>query len=205
MAAAAVAAGTALGLAKEELASSDPDFWLEKAGDAIKDRRNADGLAALEKARALAPQPHQQRLIAQYERMLSPGAVEPGPVAAKAASELDGLLAKVAADSSAGLARRVSALAALDRARTLSPEPHQVRLIAQYYRKFGEMKKFLELSDDLIKLYPNDADLWVTRAEAAFADGRKALGLEALSRAEGLGPGPSQKKLIADLREAAAK
>lgn len=93
-----------------------------------------------------------------------------------------------------------AALAALERARAQSPQPHQLRSIAQRYFMLRDYGKFLEVFDPVIAAYPNDGALWLSCAEAAFSLGRRDKGLEALARAEALSPDPGQKRLIAGLR-----
>lgn len=133
--ASAVAAGRELGLeGAAEVAASDPDFWIKKAGTAVAARNKPEGMAALARARAM------------------------------------------------------------------SPQPHQLRSIAQYYFMFREMGKFLEMFDALTAAYPRDADLWLARAEALFTEGRREDSLAAVARAEKLTPNASQARQIAGWR-----
>ena len=58
----------------------------------------------------------------------------------------------------------------------------------------------LELSEALIAAYPEDADLWLARADAAMQTGQKAKALDALARAERLALDARQRRYLAQLR-----
>lgn len=98
-----------------------------------------------------------------------------------------------------------AALAALSRARELSPLPYQLRLIGQYYFLLRETAPFLELFDALAKAYPKDVDLRLSRAEALFDAGRLDECRRAVALAEGLGPDEGQRRQIAGWRARLAK
>jgi len=105
---------------------------------------------------------------------------------------------KAQAALSAG--RNADADTALEKARGLSPPPHELRRIGQYYMSLKEPAKFLAVSDALAAVYPQDADLWRMRAEAALVTGDAVKSLAALSRAESLQPDAVQLKYIRHLR-----
>lgn len=115
-----------------------------------------------------------------------------------ASSDPEHWIAKAEAAAVAG--STAAALSALARARAASPQPHQLRSVAQRYFLLGEYGKFLEVFEPLIAAYPADGALWLSCAESAFSTGRKEKGLEALARAEALSPDPGQKRLIAGMR-----
>lgn len=127
-------------------------------------------------------------------------------VAAGAALGLEGAEQVAASDpehwirKAAAAGDPAAALAALERARARSPQPHQLRSIAQRYFILRDYGKFLEVFDPLIAAYPDDGALWLSCAEAAFSLGRRDKALAALARAEALSPDPGQKRLIAGLR-----
>lgn len=133
-------------------------------------------------------------------------AVQASAVAAAAALGLEGAEQVSASDPEHWIKKAeaagdpAAALAALGRARAQSPQPHQLRSIAQQYFMLRDYGKFLEVFDPLIAAYPRDADLWLSCAEAAFSLGRRDKALEALGRAEALSPNEGQKRLIAGLR-----
>lgn len=109
------------------------------------------------------------------------------------------------AEAAAAAGRPADALSALERARTLTPRPHQLRSIAQRYFILREHERFLEVFEPLAAAYPGDGDLWLSCAESALSTGRREKGLEALARAEALSPSPGQRRLIAGLRARFAK
>ncbi len=135
--AAAVAAGKELGLeGAAEVAAADPDYWIRKAGEAIAARRKPEGMAALARAREMAPQPHQLRSIAQYYFMLQ----EPGkfleliePLTAAYPRDVDLWLSRAEALFLGG--RKAESLAAVARAETLAPNASQVSQIAGWRRR----------------------------------------------------------------------
>lgn len=93
-----------------------------------------------------------------------------------------------------------AALAALSRALSMSPRPHQLRLIGQYYLMLRESGEFLKMFDALAAAYPRDVDFRLSRAEALFETGRREESLAALARAEKMSPNEAQTKLIAKWR-----
>ncbi|MDD5303020.1 MAG: hypothetical protein PHS14_07905 [Elusimicrobia bacterium] len=103
------------------------------------------------------------------------------------------------AERAAAAGNKPEGVAALGRARAMSPQPHQLRSIAQYYFLFHEYGKFLELFDALSAAYPKDPDLWLSCAEASFSLGNQEAGRAALARAEKLGPDAGQRRHIASL------
>jgi tetratricopeptide (TPR) repeat protein len=115
-----------------------------------------------------------------------------------AASDADYWLKKAEAALAAGRNRESSA--ALDRARALSPQAAQLRLIGQDYFLLREPEKFLEMFGALTEAYPGDVDLWLSGAKASFMTGRKEAGLAALARAEKLAPDAAQAREISALR-----
>lgn len=104
------------------------------------------------------------------------------------------------AEAAAVVGSTAAALSALGRARGASPQPHQLRSIAQQYFLLHEYGKFLDVFDPLIAAYPSDAALWLSCAESAFYTGKRGKGLEALARAEALSPDAGQDRLIKGLR-----
>ncbi len=115
------------------------------------------------------------------------------------ASDPDHWIKKAGAEIAAR--NKPGALSALDRARRMSPQPHQLRLIGQYYFLLHETGKFLEMFDALAAEYPRDVDLRLSRAEALFAAGRKEESLADVARAEAMSPSASQARLIAKWRK----
>ncbi len=96
---------------------------------------------------------------------------------------------------------RPEGVAALDRVMTLSPAPYQVRLVGQYYRMLHAQDKFLDMAGALTKLFPDDADTWLSIAEDALLAGRRQQGVDALDHAEKLTLSAQQAKLVADWRK----
>ncbi|MBI3554150.1 MAG: hypothetical protein HY077_16760 [Elusimicrobia bacterium] len=96
---------------------------------------------------------------------------------------------------------RGAALSALDRAAAQSPRPPELRYIAQLYRRLHAAEKFLKMSDSLRTLYPDDAELWLDRAEAETETGRKEGALASLARARALKPGAAELRRIERLEE----
>lgn len=93
--------------------------------------------------------------------------------------------------------RKADALASLDKAREANPPRHELRRVGQFYLLLKEPARFLLTSDALAAAYPDDVDLWVSRAEAAFGTGDDVKGVHALDRAEKLRPGEPEKRIIA--------
>jgi tetratricopeptide (TPR) repeat protein len=164
------------------------------------DERRGSELLKAAAARAAGPERDDLRAsAAAASRAL--GFQEDAAVAsssAAAVSDPESLVREAEAAAAAG--RADAGLAALGRALALSPQPHQLLRVSQCYRRFGRRAKVFELSDALVKAYPADADVWLMRAESAFATGRKDAGRDALARAEGLNPGPAQRRLIESWR-----
>jgi tetratricopeptide (TPR) repeat protein len=136
--AAAVAVGKELGLEEAaEVAASDPDFWIKKAGTAVAARNKPEGMAALARARAMAPQPHQLRSIAQYYFMFQ----EMGKFlemfdALTAAYPRDADLWLARAEALFTLGRKEESRAAVARAEKLAPNSSQARQIAGWRVRF---------------------------------------------------------------------
>jgi tetratricopeptide (TPR) repeat protein len=100
------------------------------------------------------------------------------------------------AEKAAAAGRKEDGRGALGRALALSPQPHQLRRAAQYYRMLGDLDRVFDLSGALVKSYPGEADMWLMRAEGAFATAHVDAGQDALRRAEKLNPDPFQRKQI---------
>jgi len=100
------------------------------------------------------------------------------------------------AGSAVAMRSKPEAMAALAKALALTPQPHQLRLIGQYYSRLEENGAFLEVFDRLAAAYPRDVDLRLSHAEALFALGRKDEALAAVAQAEKLGPSDQQRLTI---------
>lgn len=194
----AQALAEALGLDAAKVADLRCENWLEKAEAALASGRRADAEAALHRAEALYPSDEQKRRIGQYSARAAALPAERGPAPSADGGGAETWVAKAEAAEKAG--DKKAGVLALDRAMTLSPEPQQLRRIAQYYRLFKETGKYLAMSDALAKAYPNDAELWLMRAEALLMTGRREEGLKALEAAERLGPAADRREWLQTLR-----
>lgn len=100
------------------------------------------------------------------------------------------------AGAAVAMRNKSEALAALAKALAMSPQPHQLRLIGQYYLRLEETGPFLDMFDTLAAAYPHDVDLRLSRAEALFTKGRAKEALADVARAETMSPSKQQKLLI---------
>jgi tetratricopeptide (TPR) repeat protein len=134
--ASAAAAGKELGLGGEgEVSGGDPEHWLEKAEAARASGNKSEGLAALDRARTLAPRPDQLRRIGQsYRQFHETGRFLALSEELSAAYPLDVDLWLARAEASFTTGRRADGLAALTRAEALTPDPAQRRQIASWRR-----------------------------------------------------------------------
>ncbi len=137
--ASAVAAGKALGLGEAtDVAASDAETWIKKAEAAVAAGKKSEGTAALDRARELSPQPYQLRAIGQYYLMLG----EPAKfleladaLAAAYPEDIDTWILR--AEASLSLGRKQDGLAALARAKTLSPTAKQEQHISNLLTMAG--------------------------------------------------------------------
>ena len=60
----------------------------------------------------------------------------------------------------------------MERAVALKPGPLELRRAVELYRELGEHSRAADLLDDLVRLSPGEARMWVDRAESQIRSGR---------------------------------
>lgn len=165
-------------------------LWIEEAASTLKGGDRGEAFEFLARAERMKPAARELRRIAalygdlrEYRRTLAP---------------LKGLIASSPRDSglrieyaeSALLAgeRGASVFEALSRAEELRPPAEKRLRIAAMYRQLKEPRRALAALEPLVVSAPENAALWLERAELSLLAGDRAAALESLVRADGLKP-----------------
>ncbi len=165
----------ALNDALEAIVPGSSEVWMDRAGIAARAGRRAEALAALAHARSLAQDAEAKlRTAAAYRELKDYGA---------AAALLDALIRDFPADSrprferaelAAERGRRAEALEFLAGAEALHPGGGELRRALALHRRFGNGERVAALLDELIRLFPEDAQLRAERAGRAAPKGKDA-------------------------------
>ncbi len=167
----------------------DAGLWLERAElDAAAGERSS-ALEALARAEACDPDRNAAlRIMGLYREMNENRRAAALLARASRGRPQDSGLWLERAEIQARMGVRSAALESLARAETLNPTDAERRRVAGLYGELKEYGRAAPVLDELLRRSPDDAGLWLERAELESRTGATAAALRALARAESLPP-----------------
>lgn len=167
--------------------AADVELWLKRAELETQEGDAAAALASLERAARLRPAGEQRRRVIRLfgaARAPRRAADALAPLVEEAPGDAELLLA--VSDFRSGAGERAPALDSLARARALPLDETQRLRVLWLYRDMKEYGLASEVLSEMLHRAPEDAGLWVERAELESAAGSPASARDALVRAEAL-------------------